>query len=135
MAARLGGSAFDGGRARMRREQRLTKRNDFTAVYRKGRAFGHPLIALRLLPNERPFSRYGFVVSKAVGNAVVRNRVRRRLREGIRSLPVEPSWDIVVIARPKAAAADFHALRQAAVGVLSRAGVLTSCLPVPGESG
>ena len=89
----------------MRREQRLTKRNDFTAVYRKGRAFGHPLIALRLLPNERPFSRYGFVVSKAVGNAVVRNRVRRRLREGIRSLPVEPGWDIVVIARPKAAAA------------------------------
>jgi ribonuclease P protein component len=118
----------------MRREQRLTKHNDFAAIYRKGRAFAHPLIALRLLPNERPVSRYGFAVSKTVGNAVVRNRVRRRLREGICSLPVEPGWDIVVIARPKAAVADFHALRQATVGLLSRAGVLTVSAPTSNEA-
>jgi ribonuclease P protein component len=118
----------------MRYKQRLTKRRDFAAVYRKGRALAHPLVVLRLLPNQLPYSRYGFVVSKTVGKAVVRNQVRRRLREGIRTLLVEPGWDIVVIARPKAAAADFHTLRRATAGLLSRAKVLTSGLPA-GEAG
>jgi ribonuclease P protein component len=118
----------------MRYEQRLTKRRDFAAVYRKGRALAHPLVVLRVLPNQLPYSRYGFAVSKTVGKAVVRNQVRRRLREGIRTLLVEPGWDIVVIARPKAAAADFHTLRRATASLLSRAKVLTSVLPA-GETG
>jgi ribonuclease P protein component len=118
----------------MRYKQRLTKRRDFATVYRKGRALAHPLVVLRLLPNQLPYSRYGFTVSKTVGKAVVRNQVRRRLREGIRTLLVEPGWDIVVIARPKAAAADFHTLRRATAGLLSRAKVLTSGSPA-GETG
>jgi len=118
----------------MRHKQRLTKRRDFAAVYRKGRAFAHPLVVLRLLPNQLPYSRYGFVVSKTVGKAVVRNQVRRRLREGIRTLLVQPGWDIVVIARRKAAAADFHTLRRATAGLLSRAEVVTSVLPA-GQTG
>jgi ribonuclease P protein component len=118
----------------MRHKERLTKRRDFAAVYHKGRALAHPLVVLRLLPNELPYSRYGFAVSKAVGKAVVRNQVRRRLREGIRRLAVQPGWDIVVIARPKAAGADFHTLCRATVGLLSRAEVLASGLPA-GENG
>jgi len=118
----------------MRYKQRLTKRRDFAAVYRKGRALAHPLVVLRLLPNQLPYSRYGFAVSKTVGKAVVRNQVRRRLREGIRTLLVQPGWDIVVIARPRAAAADFHTLRRATAGLLSRAKVLTSVLAA-GETG
>jgi len=118
----------------MRHRHRLTKRRDFAAVYRKGRAFAHPLVVLRLLPNQLPYSRYGFVVSKTVGKAVVRNQVRRRLREGIRTLLVQPGWDIVVIARRKAAAADFHTLRRATAGLLSRAEVVTSVLPA-GQTG
>lgn len=110
----------------MHQKQRLTKRREFATVYRRGRGFAHPLIALRLVPNQLPFSRLGFAVSKAVGKAVVRNLVRRRLREGLRTLPVEPGWDIVVIARPKAAAADFEALRGAAAGLLLQAGALKS---------
>jgi len=118
----------------MRHKHRLTKRRDFAAVYRKGRAFAHPLVVLRLLPNQLPYSRYGFTVSKTVGKAVVRNQVRRRLREGIRTMLVQPGWDIVVIARRKAAAADFHTLRRATAGLLSRAEVLTSGLPA-GQTG
>jgi ribonuclease P protein component len=118
----------------MRYKQRLTKRRDFAAVYRKGRALAHPLVVLRLLPNQLPYSRYGFAVSKTVGKAVVRNQVRRRLREGIRTLLVQPGWDIVVIARPKAAAADFHTLRRVTAALLSRAEVLTSVLPA-GQTG
>jgi len=118
----------------MRKEQRLTKRRDFATVYRKGRAFANPLLALRLLPNQLPYSRYGFAVGKRVGKAVVRNQVKRRLREGIQMLPVESGWDIVVIARSRAAAADFHALRGATEGLLSRARVLTAA-PRTGEAG
>jgi ribonuclease P protein component len=118
----------------MRHEQRLTKRRDFAVVYRKGRAFAHPLVVLRLLPNQLPYSRYGFTVSKTVGKAVVRNRVRRRLREGIRTLAVQPGWDIVVIARQKAAAADFHTLRRVTADLLSRAELLTSASPA-GQTG
>lgn len=109
----------------MRRKQRLTKQSDFATVYRKGRAFAHPLVALRLLSNQLPYSRYGFAVGKTVGKAVIRNQVKRRLREGVRTLPVQSGWDIVMIARSRAAAADFHALRRATADLLSRAGVLT----------
>ena len=61
--------------------------------------------------------RVGIVVSKKVGNAVVRNRVRRRLREGLRTLVADgssagpTSFDLLVIARPEAAEADFATLR------------------------
>ena len=50
-------------------------------MYKRGRIFNDPLLVLRTLPNELPHNRYGFVVSKRVGGAVVRNRVRRRLQE------------------------------------------------------
>jgi ribonuclease P protein component len=118
----------------MRRNQRLTKQSDFATVYRRGRAFAHPLLALRLLPNQLPHSRYGFAVGKTVGKAVVRNQVKRRLREGVHTLPVQSGWDIVVIARSRAAAADFHALRRATARLLTRAGVLTS-VPPDGQVG
>lgn len=109
----------------MRRQQRLRKRRDFIAVYREGRYYGHHLVALRVLANGRGLMRFGFVVSKGIGKAVVRNRVRRRLREGVRTLPVAPGWDMMIIARPPAAAADYHRLRDAVAGLLLRAGVLS----------
>jgi len=108
----------------MRRSLRLTKRRDFAAVYRKGRAFTHELIALRALPNRLPHNRFGIAASKALGNAVVRNRVRRRLREGLRTLTLAPGWDIVVSARRPAANADYHRLLAASRSLLARAGLL-----------
>lgn len=56
--------------------------------------------------------------------AVVRNRVRRRMREVVRLVPVQPGWDIVLIAHREAATADFQAIRQAVVDVLRRARLL-----------
>jgi ribonuclease P protein component len=59
-----------------------------------------------------------------VGGAVVRNKVKRRLREILRHLSVKPGWDVVFIARPEAATADFASLRKAAESLLSRAHLL-----------
>ena len=113
----------------MRRQQRLRKRKDFDSVYRKGRASANELVALRVLRNHLPHNRYGFSVGKRLGKAVVRNRVRRRLREGVRSLPVQPGWDVVISARRPAAAADYHELREAMAGLFSRAHILDRAGP------
>lgn len=108
----------------MRKELRLRRRKDFDNVFRQGRSWNNELLVLRSLPNELKHNRYGFITSKRVGKAVVRNRVRRRLREAVRVLPLASSWDIVVSAKARTASADFRELRGAVVDLLSRAGLL-----------
>jgi ribonuclease P protein component len=110
---------------------RLRGRRAFDEVFRRGRAYSDDLLVVRVLPSGLPYNRFGFVAGKRVGKAVVRNKVKRRLREGIRLLELRPGWDIVVIARPAAAAADYHTLKRSALRLLSRAGVA----PPPGEAG
>jgi ribonuclease P protein component len=73
-----------------------------------------------------PHNRFGFVTSKRLGRAVVRNRVRRRLQEAVRLMPLRQGWDIVFSAKTAAAQAGYHDLRQSAADLLSRAGILQS---------
>ena len=113
----------------MRRQLRLRRRKEFDAVFRQGRTWANELLVLRSLPNELDHNRYGFVTSKRLGKAVVRNRVRRRLRECVRSLAARPGWDVVVSARARAADADFHQLRKAVVSLFVRAGILGGDAP------
>jgi ribonuclease P protein component len=108
----------------MRKELRLRHRKDFDAVFRKGRSWNNELLVLRTIPNSLHHSRFGFVTSKKLGGAVVRNRVRRRLREAIRVLPLQPGWDAVVSAKVPAAAADFQALRRCLLELFRRAALL-----------
>ncbi|HLA17723.1 MAG: ribonuclease P protein component [Chloroflexi bacterium RBG_16_64_32] len=108
----------------MRRQLRLRRRTDFDAVFQRGKLLSNRMLVLRSLPNQLPHNRYGFTTSKRLGNAVVRNRVRRRLREGIRSLQARPGWDVVVSARIAAAQADFHQLKTAVANLFARAGIL-----------
>ena len=95
----------------------------------------HRFLVLRTLPNGLPHTRYGFVVSKRVGKAVARNRLKRRLREGVRPMAVRPGWDVVLLARPPAAAATYQQLREALVELLSRARLLDKREPVRQRAG
>ena len=110
----------------MRREQRLRKSSDFATAYREGRSFSSRLLVIRPRANGLPHNRYGFVTSRAVGKAVVRNKVRRRLREAVRSLPLKDGWDVVVIARRSAAEATYREMRKSLASLLARANVMAT---------
>ena len=113
----------------MRKELRLRRRRDFDAVFRGGRAWHNELLVLRALPNSLEHNRYGFVTPKRLGGAVIRNRLRRRLRESIRVLPTRFGWDVVVSPKAPAAAANFQQLNRAVVDLLVRAGIMTVDAP------
>jgi ribonuclease P protein component len=119
----------------MNKRERLRVRRDFVAVYRKGRAWTNRFLVLRVLPNGLPHNRYGFVVSKRLGKAVARNRLKRRLREGLRPLAVQPGRDLVFLARAPAAAVTYEQLREALVDLLSRARLLEKLEPVRQRAG
>ena len=89
------------------RAHRLTKSGEYARVRRQGRSRAHPLLILVVAPHGGETTRVGIVVGKKIGTAVVRNRVKRLLREAVRArlnvLP--PGYDIVLVARQEAAGA------------------------------
>jgi ribonuclease P protein component len=81
---------------------------------------------MKARPNGSSLSRYGFSITKKVGKAVRRNRLKRLLREIMRAQSLKPGWDIVVMARSAAAGADYHELEGAITKLLARAELLES---------
>ena len=108
----------------MRGEQYLTRAAQYGVVYNKGRSWVSNLVVMKTLPNELDISRYGFSVSRRVGTSVVRNRVKRRFREILRRMPLQPGWDIIFIARSPAAKANYTNLEKLVKSLLLRAGVI-----------
>jgi ribonuclease P protein component len=99
----------------MQDQFRLTKDSDFRRVYSAQRRHEGALLTLHVRPNQLGHARIGFAVSTRVGGAVVRNTVKRRLREACRSWLEALSGegiDLVVVARPEAAQAGFAALTE-----------------------
>ena len=122
--------------AAMRKQHRLRKSKDFAAVRREGKSWADRRLVLVARRTDGEHSRFGFSVSKRVGNAVVRNRVKRRLREAARVelLPhMESGWDFVVIARKDAASADYHRLNRSLLRLFRRAKLLDSSPRADGD--
>jgi len=116
---------------------RLRQKRDFARLRVEGQLTQHRLLKLSYAPSTVPHNRYGFIVSRRLGNAVDRNRLRRRLKEIVRQLhphifpdasstSAAPDYgvDCVFIARTAAASASFHELRMAVEAVLQRARLL-----------
>ena len=112
------------GRGAVRGAQYLNKKVQYELVYEVGSSWVSKLVVMRALPNGLDYSRYGFSVSRRVGKAVVRNRVKRLLREILRQAPLQPGWDIVFVARSPAARVDYVRLGKSVKDLLCRAGLL-----------
>jgi ribonuclease P protein component len=108
----------------MKGDTHLTKPGEYEKVHGEGRAWANGPILMKALPTARGLSRYGISASRRVGNAVVRNLVRRRLREILRRKALLPGYDVVFVARPSAALADYRSLDSAVNRVLVRAKIL-----------
>ncbi len=102
---------------------RLLRRSDFRRVYEEGRRRRAPLCTVFYRANGLPHSRLGITVPRALGKAVLRNRVKRRLREIFRlNLPTLPGgWDIVLNPGERVAAIPFPRLEEEILDLLPHA--------------
>ncbi len=108
----------------VRGERYLRKNSQFGLVYDKGKSCAGKEIVLKALSNGSNLSRFGFVVSRRLGKAVVRNRIKRRLREITRQTQVKPGWDIILIARTPAVTMDYTNLEKSIRKLLLKADLI-----------
>ena len=108
---------------RLNQKFRLTKTSNFQRVRQNGKSYAHPLVVLITQPNGSSNSKVAISASRSVGNAVQRNKAKRKIREIIRSeVPqITPGWDILILARQRISGASFLELKNALDQLLTRA--------------
>ncbi len=106
--------------------QSLKQNRLFRAVYSGGSSFADRNLVLYKLKNGGEFSRLGITVSGKVGKAVVRNKIKRRIKEIIRLCgdPLKEGYDIVLLARKPASEADYASLERSVMHLLSKADMI-----------
>jgi ribonuclease P protein component len=108
-------------------ENRLKKERDFERVFKEGKAWRGELVFLKWLGNGLDASRFGFIVSRKVSKkAIVRNKLKRRLRQIARTRMSElkKGVDIVVVARPGLESKNFAATKEIINELFRKAGLL-----------
>ena len=110
------------GSQRLLPKERLRRRADYLRCYRTGRRRHGALAILYFAPNQLGHPRLGITASRKVGPAVVRQRIKRRIKEVYRRWNHRgklPALDLVVHLKPEARQADFQALRAELLRLLS----------------
>ena len=115
----------------MKQQFRLRRSSDITRVRREGKSYANRFLVMFVLPKtQHPCPRVGISVSHRLGNAVRRNRIKRRLRACYdQVLPrLEPGWDILVVARQPLGGREvsFADLQSAVSELLVLAGLLNN---------
>lgn len=109
-----------------RKISRLKSKQGFQTVYRNGRTVVDGLAVFYILPQERPELKLGLAVGKKLGCAVVRNRIKRRMREAFRlnQEKIKKGYHIVWVARRKLAKADYKTFERVFLRLAKRAALL-----------
>ena len=104
----------------------LKKNSDFRRLYTKGKSSATQYLVVYCRKNRQDHNRTGYTVSTKLGHAVVRNRVRRRLREIVRlnAPSVKPGYDLVLVARSRAVEAEYKTLERAYLTACKKLGLL-----------
>ena len=104
----------------------LKENYEFRRIYRKGKSAVSPQLVIYCQRNRRGHSRLGVSVSTKLGCAVVRNRVRRRIREIYRlnKAKMLPGYDLIVVARVRAVETDYQKLDRTYLRLLEQLDLL-----------
>lgn len=110
----------------MKRKHSVHKNHRFQEIRRNGSSVSNKIIVVCVDNNHLAYSRFGFSVSKRIGNAVVRNRIKRRLKEAVRQRinEIRTGKDIVFIARFPIKYADYQEIDKSCARLLRRANLL-----------
>ena len=109
----------------MKRNFRLTQARDFIRIKNDGKSKHHKLVVLAYIPNDLDYSRMACVTSKALGNAVMRNLVKRRMKTCVANSwsKIKSGWDLVLYARSAGASASYNDWHEAIDDLLQHAGL------------
>ncbi|MBU4128619.1 ribonuclease P protein component [bacterium] len=114
------------GKYSLRKSEHLRKNSDFRRVYSKGRSCADHFIVLFVLPNDLEGNRIGLSVSKKIGKAVKRNRVKRLFREVYRlnKDKLIQGFDLIFLARKDVVKLDFPKMERSILRLYKRAKIL-----------
>lgn len=116
-----------GAGGKMNKDRRIKKNKEFQEVFKKGESFANRQFVVYVLKKqEQEHFRIGLSVSKKIGNAVTRNRVKRYIRQVFLELQerIEVGNDYIIVARKPTSEMDFHETKSSLTHVLKRASVL-----------
>ena len=105
----------------------IRKDSDFRKVYKHGKSFANKYLVMYILDNKSDFNRVGFSVSKKVGKATVRNKVRRRIRECFRlncDGHIKDGYDLVFIARVASKDAEYRDIEKSVMSLVKKSKLL-----------
>jgi ribonuclease P protein component len=116
----------DGGIFLLSKPYRLKHQKDFKITYNKGKSVAGQYVVLYYLENGLGVNKFGFSISKKIGKAVVRNRIRRILRECCRlhKDKLLPGYNLIFIARPKIRGIKYRLVEHEILQLFSRAQLL-----------
>ncbi|MBE6911205.1 MAG: ribonuclease P protein component [Oscillospiraceae bacterium] len=104
----------------------IKRNNDFRLIYKRGKSSVTPVLAMYVRKNKNTSNRLGITVSTKVGKAVVRNRVRRRIREAYRKNEGSfmQGFDIIFVSRVRAASVSFYEIEKSVLSLSRSLGIL-----------
>ena len=104
---------------------RLRKDSDFKNIYRNGKSLDTKTLVFYFIKNDLGYTRVGYSISKKVGKAVTRNRIRRLIKENLKDIPdLKDGYDIIFIGRIPSSESDYKEIGKSIRYLFRKSGVL-----------